>query len=265
MNKPNEPRTRKYNVAIIEDEVPAARLLHSMISRLRPEWSITVLPGSVDEAITYFASHPHPDLIFLDIQLADGNSFDFLNAARPTSAIIFTTAYDQYAVRAFTVNSIDYILKPVDEQRLLDAILKYETLQNSGANRPDDYLSTLLDALQPQEKRHRTRFLIYGSNRFWSLQVSDIAYFYSENKITFAVTRSNQEHIIDLSLSKLSEQLDPDRFFRANRQVILCIDAIDHAEPYFNGKISVTVRPPYKNKITISEEKLSAFKQWLNF
>ena len=100
---------------------------------------------------------------------------------------------------------------------------------------------------------------------FWSLQVNDIAYFYSENKVTFAVTRTGQEHIIDLSLSRLMEQLDPDRFFRANRQVIVCITAIDHAEPYFNGKIVVTVRPPYKNKITISEEKLTAFKQWLNF
>lgn len=255
----------KMNVVIIEDEVPAARLLHSMVSRLRPEWNITVIPGSVEEAIDWFASHPHPDLIFLDIQLADGNSFDFLSAAHPTSTIIFTTAYDQYAVRAFTVNSIDYILKPVDEQRLLDAILKYETMQHSDSPRPDDYLSTLLDALQPKEKQYRTRFLIYGTDRFWSLQVSDIAYFYSENKITFAVTRHGQEHIIDLPLNKLSEQLDPDRFFRANRQVILCIDAIDHAEPYFNGKISVTVRPPYKTKITISEEKLSAFKRWLNF
>ena len=257
MNKPA--------IAIIEDEIPAARLLHSMIARLRPEWDITVIPGSVEEATEWFATHPHPDLLFLDIQLADGNSFDFLSAAHPSSTIIFTTAYDQYAVRAFTVNSIDYILKPIDEQRLQEAIDKYEHLQQCSNPRPDDYLATLLDALQSKEKQYRTRFLIYRAARFWSLQVSDIAYFYSENKMTFAVTRNNQEHVLDLSLNKLSEQLDPDRFFRANRQIILCIDAIDHAEPYFNGKISVTVRPPYKSKITISEEKLAAFKRWLNF
>lgn len=253
-------------VAIIEDEIPAARLLHSMIARLRPEWNITVIPGSVEEATEWFASHPHPNLLFLDIQLADGNSFDFLAAAHPSSTIIFTTAYDQYAVRAFTVNNIDYILKPIDEQRLQDAIDKYERLQQHSNTRPEDYLTTLLNALQSkEEKQYRTRFLIYRADRFWPLQVSDIAYFYSENKITFAVTRDNQEYVLDLSLNKLSEQLDPDRFFRANRQIILCIDVIDHAEPYFNGKISVTVRPPYKNKITISEEKLSAFKRWLNF
>ena len=226
----------KLQVAIIEDEVPAARLLHSMVSRLRPEWEITVLPGSVDEAVAWFGEHAHPAIIFLDIQLADGNAFDFLSLVHPTSVIIFTTAYDRYAIRAFAVNSIDYILKP-------DAIVKYETMQKTVNGLPDDYMDTLLDTLQHKEKRFRTRFLISGVDRFWSLQVNDIAYFYSENKVTFAVTRSGQEHIIDLSLNKLTDQLDPDRFFRANRQIIVCIDAIDHAEPYFNGKLVVAVRP----------------------
>lgn len=119
----------KLTAAIIEDEVPAARLLSSIITRLRPDWEVTVLPGSVEEAIVWFRTHSHPDILFLDIQLSDGNSFDFLSAAQPSSLIIFTTAYDQYAIRAFTVNSIDYILKPVDEKRLLDAIVKYETLK----------------------------------------------------------------------------------------------------------------------------------------
>lgn len=102
----------KLNAIIIEDEVPAARLLHSMITRLRPQWTLTIIPGSVDEAVAWFKDNPQPDLIFLDIQLADGNAFDFLSAVHPSSIIIFTTAYDQYAIRAFTVNSIDYILKP---------------------------------------------------------------------------------------------------------------------------------------------------------
>lgn len=221
--------------------------------------------GSVDEAVAWFKDNPQPDLIFLDIQLADGNAFDFLSAVHPSSIIIFTTAYDQYAIRAFTVNSIDYILKPIDETRLLDAIIKYETLQNKGISRPQEYLDTLLDTLQHKERRYRTRFLIYGADRFWSLQVTDIAYFYSENKITFAVTQKGQEHIIDLSLNKLMEQLDPEQFFRANRQIIISIASIDHAEPYFNGKIVVSVLPPYKAQITISEEKLSSFKLWLNY
>lgn len=254
----------KLNVVIIEDEIPAARLLHSMITRLRPQWNITLLSGSVYEAIEWFKEHSHPDILFLDIHLSDGNAFDFLSATQPSSIIIFTTAYDQYAIRAFSVNSIDYILKPIDEQRLLNAILKYEKILNNGVERPEEHLRALIESLQQEEKHYRNRFLISEVNRFWSLQVTDIAYFYSENKITFAVTKSGKEHVIDLSLNKLMEELNPEQFFRANRQIVISIEAIKHSEPYFNGKIVVKTNPPFKTPITISEEKASAFKLWLN-
>ena len=253
----------KVRVAIIEDEIPAARLLHALVARLRPAWDICMIPGSVEEAVRWFAANPHPDLLFLDIQLSDGNSFELLTEARPASAIIFTTAYDEYAIRAFSVNSIDYILKPVDEQRLEEAIRKYESLTTH--TQAPDYLNTILDCLRNRDKRFRTRFLIAGVDKFRTLQVADIAYFYSENKITTAVTFSDEHHVIDLPLSRLESELDPDNFFRANRQVLLCIGAISHIEPYFNGKVAVTVKPPYKDKITISEDKLTAFKMWLNF
>lgn len=253
----------RFRVAIIEDEVPAARLLRSLVAGLRPEWVIEVLPGSVEEAAAWFATNEHPDLLFLDIRLSDGTSFDLLSKVRPASAVIFTTAYDEYAIRAFSVNSIDYLLKPVDRERLSDAIVKYETL--TRIQRPDDYMSMLLDALQDREKKFRTRFLIAGVDRFRTLQVDDVAYFYSENKVTTAVARNGSLHVLDLPLSRLEEQLDPDRFFRANRQVLLSVGAIDRIEPYFNGKVSVTVCPPHKEKITVSEEKVSAFKAWLNY
>lgn len=255
----------KVKAVIIEDEIPAARLLHSMVSGLRPEWEISILAGSVEEAVAWFAVNPHPDIIFLDIQLADGNSFDFLSVAKPDSFIIFTTAYDEYAIRAFTVNSIDYILKPVDEKRLLAAIVKYESFLSAGGSKSEDYIETLLETLQKREKHYRTRFMISTPNKIRSLQVSDIAYFYSENKATSAVAFDGQEYVIDLSLTKLMEQLDPNRFFRANRQIIVSIDSIVHAEPYFNGKIVVAVKPPCKSKVTISEEKITSFKLWLNY
>ncbi|MCI7139684.1 LytTR family DNA-binding domain-containing protein [Alistipes sp.] len=254
----------KLRVAIIEDEIPAARLLRSLIARLRPTWEIEVLPGSVEEAVQWFTANRHPDLLFLDIQLADGTSFELLSQARPSSAVIFTTAYDEYAVRAFSVNSIDYILKPVDEERLAEAIARYETLRERFL-RPDNYLETLLDALQRREKRFRTRFLIAKADRFLTLPVEEIAYFYSENKMTTAMTFAGRNHIVDLPLSRLEEQLDPDLFFRANRQVLLSVGAIERIEPYFNGKVSVTVRPPHKEKITVSEERVSLFKAWLNY
>lgn len=254
----------RLRIAIVEDEIPAARLLRTLIARLRPTWEINVLPGSVEEAIQWFASNRHPDLLFLDIQLADGTSFELLSQARPSSAVIFTTAYDEYAVRAFSVNSIDYILKPIDEERLAEAITRYETLRERALP-PDDYLETLLEALQRREKRFRTRFLISGPDRFLTLPVEQIAYFYSENKVTTAVTFAGRNHVVDLPLSRLEEQLDPDRFFRANRQILLSVGAIDRLEPYFNGKVSVSVHPPHKEKITVSEERVPLFKAWLNY
>ena len=235
----------RLRVAIVEDEIPAARLLRTLIARLRPAWEIEVLPGSVEEAVQWFAANRHPDLLFLDIQLADGTSFELLSQARPSSAVVFTTA--------FSVSSIDYILKPVDEERLAEAIARYEELRGRMLP-PDDYLETLLDALQRREKRFRTRFLIAGADRFLTLPVNDVAYFYSENKVTTAVTFAGRNHVVDLPLSRLEEQLDPDRFFRANRQVLLSVGAIDRLEPYFNGKVSVTVHPPHKERITVSED-----------
>lgn len=259
----------KIKSVIIEDEIPAARLLHSMLRRLRPDWETEVLPGSIEESVKWFATHPHPAIIFLDIQLSDGNSFDFLSQARPDSIIIFTTAYDEYAILAFGVNSIDYILKPIDERRLLDAITKYEVMTQQGhshAEERNEYLNNILTC-NPYTagKRYRTRFLISGAEKLWTLQVSDIAYFYSTNRITLAVTRKGTEHVIDLSLDKLSDQLDPDLFFRANRQAIISIDAIKSVEPYFNSKVNVTVIPPFNEKIIISKEKVSDFKMWLNY
>ncbi|MEG0468196.1 MAG: LytTR family DNA-binding domain-containing protein [Mucinivorans sp.] len=253
----------KLRVAIIEDEIPAARLLLSMVGRLRPQWEVIVLEGNVEQSVKWFADNEHPDIVFLDIQLSDGDSFDLLSQAHPTSTIIFTTAYDEYAIRAFSVNSIDYILKPVDEKRLLEAIIKYETLATSITRA--DYLDTVLDSLQRREKRYRTRFLIAGADLFYTLQVADIAYFYSENRVTFAVTNLGREHTIDLSLDKLTDELDPDQFFRANRQMLLCISSIKKVEPYFNGRITLHLKPELRSQVTVSKEKITAFKSWLNF
>lgn len=253
------------NAVIIEDEIPAARLLHSMISSLRPQWHIEIIPGNVDDAVEWFSTHAHPELIFLDIHLADGDAFDFLTVAKPSSAIIFTTAYDQYAIRAFTVNSIDYILKPVDEKHLANAISKHESLHAKSWLQSDLYMETLLETLKHPEKKYRNRFLISGTHEFWSLRVEDIAYFYVEEKTTFAVTPNGKEHILDLSLNKLEEQLNPTQFFRINRQMILNVDAIDRATPYYKGKIKVLIHPTFKSDVIVSEGRASAFRLWLNY
>ena len=262
----------KIQAVIIEDEIPAARLLNEMLTFLRPHWEIITLPGNIEDSVEWFNSHPHPDLIFLDIHLTDGNSFIFVEQAKPQSRIVFITAYDEYAVQAFSVNSIDYLLKPIHQERLAETLLRFEKqflpLAQESTDHKEGQQNQVLEVLQSlssPNKKFRTRFLISGGNKLFTLQVSDIAYFYSENKITFAVTHQNKEHMIDLSLDKLSEQLDPDTFFRTNRQTIIHIDAIQRIEPYFLGKAVVHVLPPFKEKIIISKEKISLFKLWLNF
>ena len=216
---------KKIRAAIIEDELPAARLLQGMLAELRPQWDILLLPGTVEEAVQWFATHPHPDILFLDIQLTDGLSFYFIEQARPESMIVFTTAYDEYAVRAFTVNSIDYLLKPVRRERLADSLEKFERLT--------------APRIREQNERMDMQELL-------------------------RMLADRRTHIIDLSLTKLEEQLDPRRFFRVSRQFILSADCIRDIEPYFNGKMVVHVTPPFDGSVQVSRERVAALKVWLN-
>ncbi|EFR53514.1 LytR/AlgR family response regulator transcription factor [Bacteroides fragilis] len=257
----------KITAVIIEDEIPAARRLNKIINKIRPEWQVTILPGSVEKSVEWFNKNPHPDIVFLDIQLTDGISFTFIEQARPESTIIFTTAYDEYAIRAFAVNSIDYLLKPIDSVRLEEAIAKFEHLTTKylvQEQKTTDLIDILQNIANPC-KKYRTRFLISGEDKLFTLQVEDIAYFYSENKITFAVTKQNREHIIDLSLDRLMEQLNPDIFFRSSRQTVISINAIERIESYFLGKAILHVKPPFKDKIIVSRDKIPQLKLWLNY
>ena len=191
----------KIKAAIIEDEIPAARLLKDTLLSLRRDWEVQLLPGNIEEAVEWFGQHPHPDILFLDIQLTDGNSFLFIEQAHPESMIVFTTAYDEYAVRAFSVNSIDYLLKPIHEDRLMQTIIRFEGLTKNYIHDFNhesrmleilQQLSVVQEASSSAQKKYRTRFLISGGEKLFTLQVSDIAYFYSENKLTFAVTHKNR-------------------------------------------------------------------------
>lgn len=258
---------KKIRVAIIEDEYPAARLLSEMIRDIRPEWQVEILPGSIEEAVSWFGKNEHPDLIFLDIRLNDGNSFVFIEKARPESTIVFTTAYDEYAVRAFTVNSIDYLLKPVHKERLEESIRKFERLAmlSSGNSERLFNIEQMLKAFgDNREKQYRTRFLISVGGHFYTIQTDDIAYFFSEGKTTYAVTDDRKTHLIETPLSKLEEQLDSRYFFRVNRQFILSAKSIRHIQNYFGGKAIVEVNPPHDGKILVSRDKVPMLKIWLN-
>ena len=252
---------------IIEDEKAAVRNLTSLLGEVCPQIEIVTELDSIADTIEWFTDHSMPDLVFMDIHLADGSAFEIFEHVHITCPIIFTTAYDEYALRAFKVNSIDYLLKPIDNIRLEEAIVKFEHLTTKYLNqgqKPIDLMEILQNITQPG-KKYRTRFLISGDDKLFTLQVEDIAYFYSENKVTFAVTKQNREFIIDLSLDKLMEQLDPDVFFRSNRQTVVSINAIVKVESYFLGKAILHVKPPFKDKIIVSRDKIAPLKLWLNY
>jgi DNA-binding LytR/AlgR family response regulator len=251
-------------VIIIEDELYNYRLLKGMIDDLRPDWEIQGHFESVTKSVDWLQSNPHPDLIFLDIQLSDGICFSIFEQIEVLSSVIFTTAYDQYAVQAFKVNSVDYLLKPIKKDELEIGIKKYERVLKQSNEKPvvANY-EELLNALH-KDRKYRKRFLISGATALFKLAIEDIAYFYTESRVTFAVTFDNKEHIIDQNLEKLEEELNPESFFRANRSMIIHIDSIEKIESYFGGKLHVQMIQALNKELTISRLKASAFKEWVD-
>lgn len=249
-------------LVIIEDETHNQRLLRGMIEQIRPEWTITGVYESVSESVEQLKLE-EPDLILMDIQLSDGICFSIFEQLQLESAVIFTTAYDQYAIRAFKVNSIDYLLKPIKEEELADALQKFEArMKKEAAQTIPDY-NKLLAAIKEGKKEYRQRFMISTGKHYYKIDTLEVAYFFSENKITTAVTFDNKFHIVDFTLESLEEQLHPDSFFRTDRKHLININSIARFEDFFGGKLVVKLKAPFGQKITVSRLKASAFKLWM--
>jgi len=252
-------------VIIVEDEQHNYRLLRGMIAKLRPDWTIEEQLESIKSTVAWLENNPAPDLIFMDIQLTDGISFSVFDRVQVSSMVIFVTAYDEYALRAFQVNSIDYLLKPVKMEQLQQGIEKFEALlklpQQSAENTPD--YKELLDTITQGKKKYRKRLLVSGATSFFKLDVDDIAWFFTENRVTTAVTFQGKEHVIELTIEKLEEQLDPEVFFRTNRSTIVHINAIRKFENHFGGKLILRLIPPFDEPIVISRLKAAEFKGWV--
>ncbi len=252
-------------IVIIEDELPNSRMLKGMIEKLRPEWiDITVLE-SVQESVEWFSTHSKPDLIFMDIQLSDGISFSIFEQVEISSLVIFTTAFNKYAIQAFKVSSIDYLLKPIKQEELENAIAKFERAYNiiyKNEEKPD--YEALFTAITSGKKQYKQRFLIAGAKDYYKVNTSEIAFFYTQNRVTNLVTFDGKEHIIDYTMEKLEEILDPDVFFRANRSYILHIESIKKFENYFGGKLTVALLPLFNIKVEVSRLKASEFKKWFD-
>ncbi|MFO7999683.1 MAG: LytTR family DNA-binding domain-containing protein [Marinilabilia sp.] len=254
------------NILIVEDELPTQRLLKDMIEKARPAWNIAGCTAGVEETIEWLNDHPQPDLIFMDIQLSDGTSFEIFDKVKVDSIVIFTTAFDEYAIQAFRVNSIDYLLKPINQNKLEEAIRKYEHLFEENPQQTKPYINyqELAKAMASDTTNYRSRLMVNLPEGFQKINTSNIAWLVSANKITTAVTFDQHHHVIDFTLDRLEKELDPSVFFRANRQYILNIEAIHKVENWFNGKLVVKTRPAAEDKIVISRERARNFKEWIN-
>lgn len=251
-------------VLIVEDEIHNYRLLKGMVESYRPAWNIIGPFETVSKTVSWLQQNTAPDLIFMDIQLLDGVCFSVFEQTEIDSMVIFTTAYDEYALQAFNVNSIDYLLKPVKEIKLQDAIKKFERFYQSVSSQETSLnYKDLLEAITKGEKKYRKRFLVAGATSYSKIDIKDIALFYTESRITFAVNYKGEEFQLDQTMEKLEEQLNPDLFFRANRSYILHSDAIQKIESYFGGKLYVKMVPPLKHEVTISRLKATEFKNWI--
>lgn len=244
-------------ILIIEDEVLAAQTLQKLLCELKPEAEIIDVLETVEESIEWFENNEMPDLLFLDIHLADGSSFAIFEKIDITCPIIFTTAYDEYALKAFEVNSIDYLLKPINKKDLRHAMEKYRTLVVGRTQ-----MQKFMMQMEPQQRRYRSCFLMPERDKLLPLPVSDIAYIYIDVKMAKIVTFDRKEFLINTTLDDLMELLDPDHFFRANRQYIVSRRAIKDITIWFGSKLVVNLIVEVPEKIVISKAKVSDFKNW---
>ncbi|MDG2193896.1 MAG: LytTR family DNA-binding domain-containing protein [Polaribacter sp.] len=250
------------NVLIIEDEKPAARRLSRMLVDLGV--AADQMLHSVEESIHWFQNNKHPDLIFLDIQLSDGLSFEIFDHVTISSAIIFTTAYDEYALQAFKLNSIDYLLKPIDKGELKAAVDKYKNqqTQQSEIHINFDDIKKLL--IHPVDRKYKKRFTIKVGQHLKVIPVDDIECFYSENKGTYLHTTSNRNYLLDGALEHLSTVLNPECFFRVNRTFIVRIDAIKDIIAYANSRLKIVLNSYSETEIIVSRERVKEFKNWID-
>ena len=242
-------------IVIIEDEAPAARRLAKLVEEAAPSAVVAAKLEGIAEARDWFATNPQPDLVLLDIHLADGSAFELLKVVSIAAPIIFTTAYDNHALEAFKTSAVDYLLKPVKREELQAALLKLETLGK--------LLSHERSELTHEETAFKTRFALRIGERLHTLMVNDIAYCYSEHKATHARTFDGRTWPMNHNLDALEGMLDPQTFFRINRQYLANIRAISAMRAHTKARVIVTLAPPAKEQPVVSSERAAAFKAWL--
>lgn len=253
---------RLKTVLLIEDEKPNADRLKRLLHHVCPNVDIVATEESIAASVTWLKNNVQPDLILMDIRLSDGLCFEIFNLVEVTAPIIFTTAYDEYTLKAFKYNSIDYLLKPIKQDELTAALQRYEDMFPHAAL-TQRTLENLAELLSP--KGYRKRFLLPFRDGYKTLLTSDIHYFYSEWGNTKAFLKNNQVELISQTLEELEKQLNPQEFYRANRQYLIHIDAVKSIFNHFNGKLKVELKGQSEAEVLISREKSTAFKSWMDY
>lgn len=248
-------------VLLLEDETLAAERLQSLLREIDADIHIAAHIKSIDGAVQWLQNNAHPDFILSDIRLLDGLCFEVFEQVKVEKPVIFTTAYDQYAIKAFEVNSVDYLLKPIQPEKLAAAIAK---VKNRNIASPQLDYQELLKLLKGGKSEYKTRFMAKLGQKIVAVPVEKIAYFFSENKLTFLVTNDQKRYPLDQPLDELIDVLDPAIFFRVNRQFIVTFQSIAEIHPYFKGRVKLQLNPSTTEEVVISSERTPDFKKWID-
>jgi two-component system LytT family response regulator len=255
------------NILIIEDEPVAAQRIGEMVQENVTDANIIGLCDSIEESVKFFREQPMPDLVLMDIELSDGQSFEIFEEVRVSCPVIFTTAYDEFALRAFQVHSIDYLLKPIQVEDLKRAIKKFGELQSAYASNhafnAKELMQELRKVVTPAFNNFREHFLVRQGQRLISLGVEEVAYFYSDDRLTFLKTHDGRFFSVDQTLEELEQQVDGRRFFRASRKFLVERKSISNVFVHFNGKFKLILKPVTKDDVMVSRDRAPEFKTWL--
>ena len=250
-------------VIIVEDEIAASENLAYLLNEIDASIEVVTVLDSVSAAVNYFSKPSDADLVLMDIHLADGVSFEIFEQVDLKIPIIFTTAYDQYAIKAFKVNSIDYLLKPIDQEELSDALTKFKS-QKAPISTSNNQIEGLLSLLKNQKESYKSTYLVHSQNELKPIMTENIAILYIDTGMIKAITFDNKKYSIDSKLEDIEAELNPKYFYRVNRQMILQKKAIESIKFYFNGKLIVNTNPALKDRIVVSKAKATAFKNWMD-
>lgn len=255
-------------ILIVEDEELAVKKLQKTLLAVDTDATVIGVTDSIKGTVDWLQENTQPDLILMDIELADGQSFEIFNLTEVKSPVIFTTSYDEYALKAFKVNSVDYLLKPIQKEELQAALQKYRQLHT--VSKPVDdkagiSLENLVRELQQklQPKEFRKRFLVKHAQKLVSVEIDEIAYFYSDGRLNFFKTIDNKKYVVDYTMDELEEMLDPEKYFRISRSFYVSVSSIDKIDDYFGNRLILQLKPAVDKEALVSREKVTEFKKWM--